>query len=231
MSLWTCLAVFFRSDNSASFKKKSIHLYCQRTSENIACHIFVNFPFFFFITASRAVSFIILVRLYSCSASFGTFIFPSTLTFLLNQWNDYQLRCIRQIPVICSHSALPSLQGRNLLLLSARLCWHSAIFFWLRYIQKDKTAQPAPRAQQSTAGSSDAQWQHHRWGWGWTSSFTYSCLRWEQRQMHKYREFGECNRYLRAEFCLRWVSSPGMPLLVSMFDRIYGCQKTTGIKF
>lgn len=128
MSLWTCLAVFFRSDNSASFKKKSIHLYCQRTSENIACHIFVNFPFFFFITASRAVSFIILVRLYSCSASFGTFIFPSTLTFLLNQWNDYQLRCIRQIPVICSHSALPSLQGRNLLLLSARLCWHSAIF-------------------------------------------------------------------------------------------------------
>lgn len=151
MSLWTCLAVFFRSDNPASFKKKSIHLYCQRTSENIACHIFVNFPFFSFITASRAVSFIILVRLYSCSASFGTFIFPSTLTFLLNQWNDYQLHCIRQIPVICSHSALPSLQGRNLLLLSARLCWHSAIFCWLRYIQKDKTAQPAPRAQQSTA--------------------------------------------------------------------------------
>lgn len=123
---------------SENFRKYSLSYFCQ-------------FSIFFFITASRAVSFIILVRLYSCSASFGTFIFPSTLTFLLNQWNDYQLHCIRQIPVICSHSALPSLQGRNLLLLSARLCWHSAIFCWLRYIQKDKTAQPAPRAQQSTA--------------------------------------------------------------------------------
>lgn len=86
-------------------------------------------------------------------------------------------------------------------------------------------------SEHSIASSSNAQWQHHGWGWRWTSSFTYSCLRWKQRQMHKYREFRERNRYLRAEFCLRWVYSPGVPLLVSMFNRIYGCQNRRGIKF
>lgn len=109
---------------SENFRKYSLSFFCQFT--------------IFFITVSHAASFIILVRLYSCSASFGSLFSPDTYIFAKSmKWLS-----------IASGKSQACKEGICFCFFD-RLHWHNAIFCWLRYIRKDKIAQPAFRAQHS----------------------------------------------------------------------------------